>query len=168
MKTYYQRGLALSRSRGFTLIELLVVIAIIGILAAIVLVSLGAARGGAADAKVKEQLSGMRSAMEMYYNTTSGGNYGPSSVSDGCTATPSVAPWNSSYVINLADEDNYPGGTTLLCYASGGSTSADTWAASASLNTTGQYWCGDSSGVSKQTTAAVTAPGVVATDVACP
>ncbi len=54
--------------RGFTLIELLVVIAIIGILAAVVLVSLNSARGKARNAQRQSDIVNISLALEMYYD----------------------------------------------------------------------------------------------------
>jgi len=59
--------MTLTKEKGFTLIELLVVIAIIGILAGIVLVSMGGARSQARDVKRMSDLRQLISAQELYY-----------------------------------------------------------------------------------------------------
>ena len=59
---------AKKKKKGFTLIELLVVIAIIGVLASIVLVSMGGARQSARNATRKADMRQIISAQELYYN----------------------------------------------------------------------------------------------------
>jgi len=60
---------------GFTLIELLVVIAVIGLLAAIVMVSLNSARAKARDAQRKSDMTNFSLALEMYYDAQARPSY---------------------------------------------------------------------------------------------
>lgn len=54
--------------RGFTLIELLVTITIIGVLAALVTANLSDARARARDAKKKQEMVQLKTALRLYYN----------------------------------------------------------------------------------------------------
>ena len=136
---------------GFTLIELLVVISIIGILSRVVLASVSLARTKAYDAKVQGQLSHIRAAAEIY-NVTNG-NYGASTTAN-CTG---MFTDQSSGLARLSISVNYPVGENTITCSSNGSA----YAVSDNLAATNTWWCVDSTGVSKQTAAAL-APGAVA------
>lgn len=110
----------MKKNKGFTLIELLVVIAIIGILAAIVLVSLSGARNKARDARIMADMNQIRSAAELYNNEV--GNYNGIS-------TPELA----TLSIDIHAQNDWP------TFA----TTSTTYCAYAKLNS-GNYWCVDS------------------------
>ena len=108
--------------RGFTLIELLVVIAIIGVLAAVVLASLGTARQNAADAQRVSDLNQLRSAVEMYHlangrypnpgggwrsTCSSWGGYAPGNV------IPGLVP---KYIPEMPEDPQRNGTTNQNCY----------------------------------------------------
>ena len=91
------------KAHSFTLIELLIVVVIIGILAAIIIVSLTSASAKARDVRRQQDLKNIQKALEMYY--TANGNY-PSTTSQwwGNTSLYGSHPVSGSngYVPNLA------------------------------------------------------------------
>ena len=56
------------KTKGFTLIELIVVISIIGVLSTLIINNLNDARARARDTKRKQELSGLKTALRLYYN----------------------------------------------------------------------------------------------------
>ncbi len=88
----------MKKNKGFTLIELLVVVAIIGLLSAVVLVSLNSARKSAYDAKRKADLKQIANAMELYYDTNAA--YPTLSTTDPCSvqgvASCTTTTWTAS------------------------------------------------------------------------
>lgn len=135
--------------RGFTLIELLVVIAIIGILAGIVLASLGNARSGATGAKIKEEMSSMRAAAEVYYGSNNNA-YSATTGAGACDA----GMFNDANSSMKALVDSVQASATAVDCAS----SATAWSVAATIATSPvTYWCVDSTGVSRGATSAGTA-----------
>lgn len=142
----------MKKNKGFTLVELLIVIAIIGILSTAVLSSLNTSRVRAYDSKVKQQLAGLRSAAEIYYNNQIPNGYYNAGTLNSCTT-------GTNTVFNdVTNDDNgrpglyliftgFPTPITLECNAN-----ALTYAVQANL-IGGGYWCVDSRGVSRTETA---------------
>jgi prepilin-type N-terminal cleavage/methylation domain-containing protein len=120
------------QNKGFTLIELLVVIAIIGILAGIIVVSMGGAQNSATNAKVKATMDQMRSAAELYkINTNAGDDYngvaGDVDVDRLVDAVVEVIPTAPAAVVVQT-------GDAAWCYSV------------TLLTTPATYWCVDSAG----------------------
>lgn len=121
--------------------ELLVVVAIIGILAAIVLVSLNSARNKGKNAAIKAQMAQLRSAGEMFNEDNSGFTGWCADAEEGRISQGAID----------------AGGTGYAC-----SDSAGAWAAGIALVGTGSgYWCTDSTGASKPEVAALGAGATV-------
>ena len=105
------------KSKGFTLIELLVVVAIIGILATVVLASLGSAREEAKEAKALSEMKAIYDAFNLYLlDTNSRGINFPPAAANGVTtwAEPDCSTTND---ISVTGND-FPNAAFLSTFAS--------------------------------------------------
>jgi prepilin-type N-terminal cleavage/methylation domain-containing protein len=143
-------------AKGFTLIELLVVIAIIGILSAVVLASLSTARSKGKDASVQESMSGMRTAMEIYYGGTGSNKYSTTGLAiTSCGAASSGFSDTPSNMAGLLTAVNAALGnatgayTNMVCDISA---TGDAWLVSSKLPSApaaNGFFCVDSTGTAK-------------------
>lgn len=137
--------------RGFTLLELLVVMALIGIAATLILAAVNSSRIRAHDAIITENLSNMRSNMELYYSETA--TYGPSAsaASAACDGVGTVFV-NDPTIMRMIEEiegsaqgnHSNPGFAEAVCAIGA---FGDSWAVHIRLRSNyAQPWCSDSHG----------------------
>jgi prepilin-type N-terminal cleavage/methylation domain-containing protein len=150
-------------SRGFTLIELLVVIAIIGILASIILATLGVAKDKSTDSKVKAILNGAHTQSEIYanaHNNTFTGACATTQAGGGIATLLSGAASSTNATVDTTLSN--PGGYNKVeCHDS-----ASAWVVDApmtnSVSGAPRMWCVDSGGKATQESA-----GILANATAC-
>ena len=135
--------------RGFTLIELLVVIAIIGLLASIILATLGVARDKGTDSKVKAELNSIHTQTEIYANANNNSFIGMCTTVGGVSVANLVsiaaAATNSTVDAVTANAGAY---NHVSCHEG-----SSTWAVDAPLSNSSasapRMWCVDSGGVAR-------------------
>jgi type IV pilus assembly protein PilA len=131
----------LRNREGFTLIELLIVVVIIGILAAIALPKFGQTREAAYYTTMKADLNNLRSAQEMYYQTSGTFSYADNkadlnfSPSSGVTI-PTLATINGGQAWEaVANHAALPDGACVIGFGEDGDGDDTAWAGSASDGT---------------------------------
>jgi len=138
--------MGMKKSKGFTMIELLVAIAIVGILAAVILVSLNDARHGAEDAQVQGQMDSLSKQSLISFIPING--FDAVCGTNGVTQDPVIA--------RLIADIEVESGGSVIC-----NSVALEFAVSAPLEN-GDFWCVDGDGVKKEIPSALAttpAPG---------
>lgn len=130
----------MKKNKGFTLIELLVVIAIIGILAAIVLVSLSGARNSAKDARITASMQQMRNLAETYAvsNNSSYDKFSCTTDANGVCTCAAADPTGGD--LKILCEDIFDQNASSALHMAEGD--AVGYCAYAKLNST-KFWCVD-------------------------
>ncbi len=119
----------LMKTRGFTLIELLVVVAIIGLLASVVVASLGVVRTKARDTKRMSEVGSLQKALAIYAATnggifpiettqtpiTSGSTAGAELIADGAIDTIPVDPLGAAYQYEYISNSSGTDYTITFC-----------------------------------------------------
>ena len=152
--------------RGFTLIELLIVIAIIGILAGVVVLSVGDQSQKSTDATVKFELGQLRAQSIVYRDNSTNKNYHNFCGSAEARRLLSKLDSNINYGINDDDDDvaYYKTADT------GCNSDDDFWVAYHKLKVpkgnTG-YWCVDYLGVGREIVRVPTTNNFASTDKNC-